>query len=105
MVGIGVVAEGRWVARSLGWWLGTAAGAASDEEAVGRPLKIDQSLMGRGRSGVTDRRPRRRQESAGTQEPWNPNGTRAGRCTVATGGPANEVASRMTTSLASRAAS
>lgn len=44
-------------------------------------------------------------ESVGTHDPWKPNGTRAGRCTVATGGPPNEVASRMTRSLASRVAS
>ncbi len=41
----------------------------------------------------------------GTQELWNPKGTRAGRCTVATGGPEKEVASRTTRSLASRVAS
>jgi|ERR1035437_9995489 hypothetical protein len=47
----------------------------------------------------------RLQEVEGTHEPWNPNGTRAGRCTVATGGPENDVASRITRSLASRVAS
>src|ERR1019366_2801136 len=43
-------------------------------------------------------------QSVGTHDPWKPKGTRAGRWTVATGGPANEVASRMTRSLASRVA-
>ena len=45
------------------------------------------------------------QDVEGTHEPWNPNGTRTGRCTVATGGPENDVASRITRSLASRVAS
>src|SRR5664280_1338122 len=45
------------------------------------------------------------QESVGTHDPWKPKGTRAGRWTVATGGPANEVASSMTRSLAPRVAS
>lgn len=45
------------------------------------------------------------QEVEGNHEPWNPNGTLAGRCTVATGGPENDVASRITRSLASRVAS
>ena len=40
------------------------------------------------------------QDPVGTQEPWNPKGTRAGRWTTATGGPANEVASKMIRSLA-----
>jgi hypothetical protein len=45
------------------------------------------------------------QESTGNHDPWNPKGTRAGRCTVATGGPAKEVASRITRSLESVVAS
>ena len=47
----------------------------------------------------------RGQESEGIQEPWKPNGTRAGRYTTATGGPAKDVASRITRSLAPRVAS
>ncbi len=50
-------------------------------------------------------RTRPTQGDEGTQEPWKPKGTRAGRCTVATGGPPKEVASRTTRSLASRVAS
>ncbi len=68
----------------------------------------DQASADRG-SGVGGPRIRRRrtadQASAGTHDPWNPKGTRAGRWTVATGGPPNEVESRMTRSLAFRVAS
>ena len=45
------------------------------------------------------------QESVGTHDACWPKGTRAGRWTVATGGPVKDVASRMTRSLAPRVAS
>ena len=76
----------------------------------GQPCRCGQFPMVRTRPGVTLLRGRperarrwgstdaRSQEEDGSQEPWNPNGTLAGRCTVATGGPPNDVASRITRS-------
>lgn len=45
------------------------------------------------------------QASSGIQLPWNPCGTRRGRCTRATGSFSKSTASRITRSLVSRAAS
>ncbi len=80
-----------------GVWRG-AVHAAPGRPPVGRSTVHSAGGSGASAGGTV---PDVGHTEEGNQEPWNPKGIRAGRWTVATGGPENDVASRMTRSLVS----